>query len=147
MLADRIALMLAGRIQQDGLPRDFYERPSTQTVARFFGTQNFVPGRVSGRRFDCPLGTLELGHDHPDGEGLLVVRQEAIEVGPGRNDFEAVVQRAMYLGTHVRVWATACGVELQFTTAPGVRYEHDEAITLRLPAAQTWVVPTRDAVL
>ena len=29
MLADRIALMLAGRIQQDGLPRDFYEQPAT----------------------------------------------------------------------------------------------------------------------
>src|SRR6185503_4375978 len=37
MLADRIALMLAGRIVQDGLPRVFYEQPATATVARFFG--------------------------------------------------------------------------------------------------------------
>jgi ABC-type Fe3+/spermidine/putrescine transport system ATPase subunit len=147
MLADRIALMLAGRIQQDGLPRDFYERPATQAVARFFGTRNFVPGRVSGRRFESVLGTLQLSHDHPDGEGLLVIRQEAIQIGSGENGFEARVERAMYLGTHVRVWAAAGGVQLQFTVPPGVRYEGGETITLRLPTAQTWVVPKEDRVL
>jgi ABC-type Fe3+/spermidine/putrescine transport system ATPase subunit len=147
MLADRIALMLQGRIQQDGLPQDFYERPATQAVARFFGTQNFVPGTVRGRSFESVLGTLELGHDHPDGEGLLVIRQEAIEVGAGENSFGATVERAMYLGTHVRVWAHAADVPLQFTAAPGVRYESDQAITLRLPKEQAWVVPSEDRIL
>jgi ABC-type Fe3+/spermidine/putrescine transport system ATPase subunit len=147
MLADRIALMLQGRIQQDGLPQDFYERPVTQAVARFFGTQNFVPGSVDGRSFESVLGTLELGHDHPDGEGLLVIRQEAIEVGEGANSFEATVERAMYLGTHVRVWAHAAEVPLQFTAPPGVRYEAGQAITLRLPKEQAWVVPAEDRLL
>jgi ABC-type Fe3+/spermidine/putrescine transport system ATPase subunit len=147
MLADRIALMLEGRIQQDGLPQDFYERPVTQAVARFFGTQNFVPGTVSGRRFESVLGTLELGHDHPDGEGLLVIRQEAIEVGEGSNSFQATVERAMYLGTHVRVWAHAADVPLQFTAPPGVRYEGDQVITLRLPKEQAWIVPVEDRIL
>ncbi len=147
MLADRIALMLQGRIQQDGLPQDFYERPLTQAVARFFGTQNFVPGTVSGRSFESVLGTLELGHEHPDGEGLLVIRQEAIEVGGGENSFEATVERVMYLGTHVRVWAHAADVPLQFTAAPGVRYEGGDPITLRLPKEQAWVVPTEDRIL
>ena len=147
MLADRIALMLQGRIQQDGLPQDFYERPVTQAVARFFGTQNLVPGTVSGRRFESVLGALELGHDHPDGEGLLVIRQEAIEVGEGENSFGATVERAMYLGTHVRVWAHAADVPLQFTAPPGVRYEVEQAITLRLPKEQAWVVPSEDKLL
>ena len=147
MLADRIALMLQGRIQQDGLPQDFYERPVTQAVARFFGTQNFVPGTVSGRSFESVLGTLELGHEHAAGEGLLVIRQEAIEVGGGENSFEATVERAMYLGTHVRVWAHAADVKLQFTVPPGVRYEADQVIALRLPKEQAWVVPVEDKLL
>ncbi len=147
MLADRIALMLQGRIQQDGLPQDFYERPATQSVARFFGTKNFVPGTVSGRSFQSVLGTLQLGHEHPAGDGMLVIRQEAIEVGPGENSFEATVERAMYLGTHVRVWAHAADVPFQFTAAPGVRYEAEQAITLRLPKEQAWVVPTEDRIL
>jgi ABC-type Fe3+/spermidine/putrescine transport system ATPase subunit len=147
MLADRIALMLVGRIQQDGLPQDFYEQPATQAVARFFGTKNFVPGTVTGKRFESVLGTLQLGHDHADGEGLLVIRQEAIEIGPGANSFEATVQRTMYLGTHVRVWAMAGGVQLQFTVPPGVTYEGGQTITLRLPMAQAWVVPREDGIL
>jgi ABC-type Fe3+/spermidine/putrescine transport system ATPase subunit len=147
MLADRIALMLQGRIQQDGLPQDFYERPVTQAVARFFGTQNFVPGTVSGRSFESVLGTLELGHDHPEGDGLLVIRQEAVELGEGQNSFTATVERAMYLGTHVRVWAHAADVPLQFTAPPGVRYDADQPITLRLPKDQAWVVPTEDRIL
>jgi ABC-type Fe3+/spermidine/putrescine transport system ATPase subunit len=147
MLADRIALMLQGRIQQDGLPQDFYERPATQAVARFFGTKNFVPGTVRDHRFDSVLGTLQLSHDHPAGEGLLVIRQEAIEVGEGENSFEATIDRAMYLGTHVRVWAHAADVPLQFTVPPGVRYEGGQSITLRLPKDQTWVVPREERIL
>jgi ABC-type Fe3+/spermidine/putrescine transport system ATPase subunit len=147
MLADRIALMLVGRIQQDGLPQHFYEQPATQAVARFFGTQNFVPGTVRGRAFESPLGKLALTHDHADGPGLLVIRQEAIEVGDGQNGFDASIDRAMYLGTHVRVWAHAGDVALQFTASPGVSYEADQSIRLRLPPEQTWVVPTEDRIL
>jgi ABC-type Fe3+/spermidine/putrescine transport system ATPase subunit len=147
MLADRIALMLQGRIQQDGLPQDFYERPATQAVARFFGTRNLVPGSVKGRAFESPLGTLELAHDHEDGEGLLVIRQEAIEIGDGQNSFDAVIDRAMYLGTHVRVWATARDVPLQFTSPPGVTFDAGQVIRLRLPTEQTWVVSAEDRIL
>ncbi|MFV2064371.1 MAG: ABC transporter ATP-binding protein [Chloroflexota bacterium] len=147
MLADRIALMLEGRIQQDGLPQSFYEQPSTLAVARFFGTQNFVSGSVSGDRFESVLGSLALAHEHPQGEGVLVVRQEAIEVGDGENSVEATVDRAMYLGTHVRVWVKASGVLLQFTAPPGVRYEAGQVISLRLPTDQTWVVPAEDEIL
>ena len=147
MLADRIALMLEGRIQQDGFPQSFYEQPVTQSVARFFGTQNFVSGVVSGKQFECALGTLALAHEHPQGDGMLVIRQEAIEIGGGENSFEATVDRAMYLGTHVRVWVKASGLPLQFTSPPGVRYESGDSISVRLPADQTWVVPAEDKLL
>jgi ABC-type Fe3+/spermidine/putrescine transport system ATPase subunit len=147
MLADRIALMLDGRIQQDGQARDFYEQPATQRVARFFGTQNYVPGTVRGRAFGSPLGNLQLAHDHAEGEALLVIRQEAIEIGEGTNSFDAVIERAMYLGTHVRVWAKAAGIGLQFTGPPGLVYESGQTVRLRLPTEQTWVVPAEDMIL
>jgi ABC-type Fe3+/spermidine/putrescine transport system ATPase subunit len=142
MLADRIALMLAGRIRQDGLPRDFYEQPASAEVARFFGTQNLVPGTVSGRVFESSLGRLTLAHPHPEGPGLLVIRQEAIEVGDGENSVDVTTERAMYLGTHVRVWAQAKDITLQFTAPPGLAYASGQSLRIRLPAAQTWVVPT-----
>jgi iron(III) transport system ATP-binding protein len=42
-LADRIALMDAGRIVQVGTPEEMYYRPVSRRVAEFVGTTNFVP--------------------------------------------------------------------------------------------------------
>lgn len=39
VLADRIAVLLAGKLEQVGRPRDFYSAPATVAVARFFGWQ------------------------------------------------------------------------------------------------------------
>jgi spermidine/putrescine transport system ATP-binding protein/putrescine transport system ATP-binding protein len=43
-LADRIAVMQAGRVQQLDVPVELYERPRTLFVARFIGSNNVFPG-------------------------------------------------------------------------------------------------------
>ncbi|MDG9696969.1 spermidine/putrescine ABC transporter ATP-binding protein, partial [Streptomyces sp. DH17] len=45
-LADRIAIMEAGRIGQIGTPRDLYDRPATDHVLRFLGTTNAIKSEV-----------------------------------------------------------------------------------------------------
>ena len=40
--ADRIALLAAGRVEQVGTPRELYERPRTELVARFLGDANIL---------------------------------------------------------------------------------------------------------
>jgi multiple sugar transport system ATP-binding protein len=66
-LADRIAVMRAGRVLQVGTPRDVYERPGTPFVGAFLGTprMNLVPARVEGGvvvagpfRWPSPIGGL-----------------------------------------------------------------------------------------
>jgi len=44
VLADRIALVLDGRLQQYAPPTDFYDAPASLPVARFFGVANLLPG-------------------------------------------------------------------------------------------------------
>jgi spermidine/putrescine transport system ATP-binding protein len=46
-MADGIAIMNAGRIEQLGTPSDLYERPRTAFVASFLGISNLLPGTVS----------------------------------------------------------------------------------------------------
>jgi ABC-type Fe3+/spermidine/putrescine transport system ATPase subunit len=43
-IADRIAVMNAGRIEQIAPPEALYKQPKTEFVARFLGFQNIVPG-------------------------------------------------------------------------------------------------------
>ncbi len=49
-LADQIAVMSAGKIEQLGAPRDIYQRPRTRFVAEFIGETNFVSGEIQGVR-------------------------------------------------------------------------------------------------
>ena len=48
-MADTVAVMNAGRIEQLGSPEELYESPATTFVANFLGQSNLVSGRVSGR--------------------------------------------------------------------------------------------------
>ena len=45
VLADRVAVMRAGRIEQIGTPLDIYDRPLTRDVAMFTGVENMLPAR------------------------------------------------------------------------------------------------------
>ena len=49
-LADQIAVMSAGKIEQLGAPRDIYQRPRTRFVAEFIGETNFISGEIQGVR-------------------------------------------------------------------------------------------------
>lgn len=59
-MADRIAVMRAGRLEQIGTPRELYEEPANAYVADFLGQMNFVGGVVSadgaGSAIDLDIG-------------------------------------------------------------------------------------------
>ncbi len=60
-LADRIAVMRAGKVEQIASPLDIYERPATRFVAGFVGETNFVEGvvrRDGAAAFETPFGRL-----------------------------------------------------------------------------------------
>ncbi len=52
-MADRIAVMRAGRIEQIGAPSDVYERPQSRFVAEFIGETNIFEGKATASQNDC----------------------------------------------------------------------------------------------
>jgi spermidine/putrescine transport system ATP-binding protein len=46
-LSNRIAVLSGGRLEQEGVPAEIYERPQTRFVADFIGLTNFIEGTVS----------------------------------------------------------------------------------------------------
>ncbi len=48
-MADTVAVMNAGRVEQLGTPTDLYENPRTTFVANFLGTSNFVEAEIDAR--------------------------------------------------------------------------------------------------
>ncbi|MFD9028211.1 ABC transporter ATP-binding protein [Streptomyces parvulus] len=51
-MADRVAVMNAGRVEQLGAPADLYENPQTTFVANFLGTSNLIQAEVDSRSGD-----------------------------------------------------------------------------------------------
>ncbi len=79
-VGDRIALMRAGRIVQEGAPRAIYTHPASPFAAEFFGEVNRMAGTVAGGSVDTPLGRFA-APDLPSGaQAMVLVRPEAIRV-------------------------------------------------------------------
>jgi len=62
ILADRVVVMKAGRVEQIGSPQDIYHHPNSVFVAQFLGLNNLIPGRVedgsTGRVVHTVIGTF-----------------------------------------------------------------------------------------
>ena len=126
-VADRVAVMRGGRIEQLGTPVEVYDRPRTPFVAGFIGTTNRLPCTVrSGAPGEATLslpGGAELSvpldaTPPPPGPALLILRPEALtlhsEAAPGR--FPVELGLAVPLGGQtVREARAADGTPLRLT--------------------------------
>lgn len=80
-MADRIALMRDGTLEQIGTPEALYFRPKNAFVAGFLGEVNRLPGTITSAGVETPLGTLPNAHDHPLGARVVaLVRSEGLEL-------------------------------------------------------------------
>jgi spermidine/putrescine transport system ATP-binding protein len=135
-LADTVAVMNAGRIEQLGPPAELYEFPATAFVANFLGRSNLLAGTVRGRgggdvlveaygrRFSVPVDRARTFA----GPVLLGVRPEKVrlvgaadQVPDGHQWVDGTVEDAAYLGVSTQyLIRTGQGVELSvFATADG----------------------------
>jgi spermidine/putrescine transport system ATP-binding protein len=88
-MADTVAVMNAGVIEQMGSPAELYENPRSTFVANFLGQSNLIEGRVTGRAAD--LVTVDMhgigvsvptGRTHADGDmGWVGIRPEKVLIG------------------------------------------------------------------
>ena len=101
-MADRIALMQAGRIVQVGEPSDLYFHPAEAFAAEFFGEVNRIPSHVSGGSAASPFGPLPAGGLAEGTPVICLIRSEALKlrtVPPnGAAAPHAVVEAARLLG-------------------------------------------------
>jgi spermidine/putrescine transport system ATP-binding protein len=113
-MADTIAVMNAGKVEQMGAPADLYENPMTTFVANFLGQSNLLSGRVVGQSGDDALVEIEgrrlalpANRVHSDSPDVHVgVRPEKIQINhaadavsyDGYNVLEGVVTDSSFTG-------------------------------------------------
>jgi putative spermidine/putrescine transport system ATP-binding protein/spermidine/putrescine transport system ATP-binding protein len=109
-IADRIAIMRGGRLEQIGSPTEVYERPVSRFVASFIGVSNFLSGRVERRegraaRIATTAGSVLLVDDCAieSGDVTIAIRPEAIAIEPDTDADEAnsvvgTIEQVIYRG-------------------------------------------------
>jgi ABC-type Fe3+/spermidine/putrescine transport system ATPase subunit len=118
-LSDRVAVMRAGCVLQEGTPRELFEKPTDAFTARFFGACNLFP--LAG---EASKGTSRWALEHRDGGliyewrlpangngagTLLAVRPRRVQLLPGGQSVDdaavvpGVVEDVVFLGQTARV--------------------------------------------
>jgi iron(III) transport system ATP-binding protein len=82
-VADRVAVMRRGVIDQVGTPEAVYAEPATPFVATFVGVANLLPAALSGGTANTALGRVALSACPPGAvRGLAVIRPEHVDLRP-----------------------------------------------------------------
>jgi ABC-type Fe3+/spermidine/putrescine transport system ATPase subunit len=110
-MADRIAVMNAGRIDQLDVPSAIYDRPATPFVADFIGDMNHLEGTLESANVaavgDARFGIGRVIREARPGERVrLGVRPEEVHANTRGEGAPATCQTAMVLGHHVQIVAT-----------------------------------------
>jgi iron(III) transport system ATP-binding protein len=154
-MADRVALMRAGRIVQVGRPVDLYCDPVDAFVAGFFGEVNQLAGIARGGRVETPLGPVAADGLAEETSVVVLIRPEALHLRPLRRDAaprDGIVQvmAARMLGRssliHLSV-SLANGHDLHLHARVPGRFlpGESELFEVELDRSQTFVFPTENA--
>ena len=97
-MADRIAVMRAGRLVQSGKSEDLYHNPAELFVARLFSEINEIPARVKGGSVDTAAGRFAAPGLKDGDAAILCVRERGINLLAAGSGLNARVLHVKFLG-------------------------------------------------
>ena len=155
-VSDRIAVMSAGEVVQEGTAEDLYHRPATEFVAQFIGRVNLLAGRVvdaAGATVTVDVAGVRLRvfHTAPlrTGDAVrLAIRPEAIVLAPDDPGAEGEVVGAIvartFLGEKVDYTVRAGAQSFlvtRYNPGPGAVLEEGQRVRLTLASDAMQLLP------
>jgi iron(III) transport system ATP-binding protein len=98
-MADRVAVIRNGELQQVGTPEDIYYSPTTDFVASFVGHADFIAGDVADASVNTEVGVFPRPLHLPPGPVKVMIRHEAVNPNPG--GVLAIVEEREFLGGEI----------------------------------------------
>ena len=133
VVADRIAVLDAGRIQQVGAPVALYDHPANRFVATFLGSANLVDGRVGADGRFVADGFAVAGVAGPAGPACISIRPQDVALADGAGvdagAVAALVEEREFLGSLIR-YRLRAGRQILIADVP-----HHRAAATHAPGA------------
>ncbi len=141
-MADRIAVMRAGRILQEGPPAEVYRAPQTAFIASFLSDVNSIHGTVEGGVVPSVFGRIAAGGIADGARVDVLIRPEALRIGAGDGaPAEVVAVHPLGHSNIVVLRLDDGGRELR-ARIPGAEAPRPGArVTVALDGDQTFVFP------
>jgi iron(III) transport system ATP-binding protein len=116
-IADLVAVMSKGKLEQIGTPQEVYTQPASRFVAEFVTGANFIPAERQGQLWATEVGYFAAA-DAGEKEVELMIREEDLLIEPTESEAVAVVHNRRFLGREYRYCLlTPSGKELHARTA------------------------------
>ncbi len=114
LLADKVAVMNEGIIEQTGAPEDIYNSPNSPFVAGFIGESNIIQVKILGKdRVLTPWGELDCNtKGHTEGIATLFFRPHQAKIEKG-GQYEGVIISRDFIGGVYRYHISTSGVKIK----------------------------------
>ncbi|WP_176084361.1 ABC transporter ATP-binding protein [Martelella sp. HB161492] len=135
-LSDRVVLLNAGTVEQEGAPAEIYAEPATAFVSGFLGSANILPARL-GADGTAKLTDGQIVAIPPTsltGDVQLVLRQEDLSLATKGNGLAATVRTRVFLGARNRYVLELAGKTIRLLTGNEIILEPGASVTLQIAA-------------
>jgi mannopine transport system ATP-binding protein len=154
-MADRVAVLKDGRVQQIARARDLYERPVNLFAASFIGAMNFVPVVLEGERVRLPGGQewpaprRAVVGEISSAAATLAIRPERLSLVGAAGDLRlsGTVRQVVYSGADTLIIITlqdGSEIQARINSADGPSQRVDDEISLYCRSDAPLIYP-RDA--
>ncbi len=143
LLADQIALIRDGRLQQFGTPDALFYRPTDEQVARFFGGVNFLPAEIDPQGIRTPIGTFHAPVNGMCGRAVLTIRPEQIQCcaqNTGVNTVTGRVEHCQFMGTYYRHTIRIAHLSAPLIVHSNAPVAAGTTVDLYLPPEHIWLL-------
>ncbi len=149
LLADQIAMIFDGELQQFATPEVFYRRPASEGVARFLGGVNFVAGRREGDKIETDIGDFRFAAAETgraaEGNVLLTIRPEQIVLGQSNANNTVIgrVTSRIFVGTYTRYRIAVADHKIEAVRSADVSgdFAEGDEVPVVFPPDRIWTVP------
>ncbi|MDH5667172.1 MAG: ABC transporter ATP-binding protein [Nitrospira sp.] len=137
-MADRIAVLNEGRLEQMDSPELIYHMPATPFVADFVGQADFIPGQVQDGMVHTELGEFPNTLDADEGTPLVVmIRPDDIRLTPNKSAGPKIVGRQFRGSENLYTIQLVSGQIVHSSESSTTVYQEETAVELRVAASHT----------
>lgn len=141
-MADRIAVLNRGEIEQLDAPELIYHLPATQFVADFVGQADFVMGKIRQGLVHTELGEFPNTIDGAEGSHVMVmIRPDDIHLVPNKSADSRIVARQFRGSENLYTVQLPSGQVVHSSESSTSVYHEGTAVELRVSATHTVLFP------